>query len=75
MKKTSVYLGDVDLERLHRLVRRVGRTQAEIIREAIAAYEAQHLPDRSFAVACSFEGDGTSVADMPEEELLRGFGS
>jgi len=75
MKKTSVYLDDVDLERLHRLVRREGRTQAEIIREAIAAYEAQHLPDRAFAVAGSFEGDGTSVADMPEEELLRGFGS
>jgi len=74
MKKTSVYLADADVERLRTLARREGRSQAEIIRAAIAAYEAQLKPDRNFALTASWAGDGTSVADIPEEELLKGFG-
>jgi bifunctional DNA-binding transcriptional regulator/antitoxin component of YhaV-PrlF toxin-antitoxin module len=31
-------------------------------------------PDRHFALAGSGRGDGTSIADIPEEELLKGFG-
>ena len=75
MKKTSLYLDDADIERLRRLARREGRSQAEIVRAAIAVYEAQQTSDRSFALAGSWQGDGTSVADIPEEELLRGFGN
>ncbi len=75
MKKTSIYLDDADLTRLQRLARTEGRSQAEIVRSAIAVYEAQRKPDRNFALAGAWEGDGTSVADIPEEELLRGFGS
>ena len=29
---------------------------------------------RSFAMSGIVEGDGSSIADVPEEELLRGFG-
>jgi predicted transcriptional regulator len=75
MKKTSLYLDEVDLARLRRLARREGRSQAEIMRAALAAYEAQLTADRAFALAGAWEGDGTSVADIPEEDLLRGFGS
>lgn len=75
MKKTSLYLDDTDVERLRRLARREGRSQAEIVRAAIAAYDAQHTPDRSFALAGAWQGDGSSVADIPEEEGLRGFGN
>lgn len=75
MKKTSLYLHDADLARLRRLSRREGRSQAEIVRAAIAAYEAQLAPDRSFALTGAWQGDGTSVAEISEEELLRGFGS
>ncbi len=75
MKKTSIYLDDTDIERLRRLASREGRSQADIVRSALAAYEAQSKPDRNFALARAWEGDGTSVADIPEEELLRGFGS
>jgi predicted DNA-binding protein len=74
MKKTSLYLDEADLERLRRLARREGRSQAEIVRAAIAAYEAQLTEDRAFALTAAWEDDGTSVADVPEEELLRGFG-
>ena len=75
MKKTSIYLDDVDLERLQRLAHMEGRSQAEIVRSAIAAYDTQCKPDRHFALEGAWEGDGTSVADISEEELLRGFGS
>ncbi len=74
MKKTSIYLDEVDVERLRRLARMEGRSQAEIVRAAIAAYESQLKPDRNFALTASWHGDGTSVADIPEEELLKGFG-
>lgn len=74
MKKTSIYLDESDVERLRRLAEREGRSQAEIVRAAIAAYEAQAQPDRDFALAGAWEGDGTSVADVPEDELLEGFG-
>jgi predicted transcriptional regulator len=75
MKKTSLYLDEVDLARLRRLARREGRSQAEIMRAALAAYEARLTADRAFALSGAWEGDGTSVANIPEEELLRGFGS
>ena len=75
MKKTSIYLDDADLARLQRLARTEGRSQAEIVRSAIAVYDAQRKPNRTFAIDGAWEGDGNSVADIPEEELLRGFGS
>jgi hypothetical protein len=73
MKKTSLYLDEANVQRLKRLAAREGTSQAEIIRSALAAYE-QRTPDRNFALAGSWEGNGTSVADIPEDELLRGFG-
>lgn len=74
MKKTSLYLDDDDHERLRRLARQEGRSQAEILRAAIAAYESQQTALRSFALTGAWQGAGTSVADVPEDELLRGFG-
>jgi hypothetical protein len=73
MKKTSVYLSEEDVERLRRLAEREGVSQAAVLREALAAY-GDRVPDRDFAMFGVFEGDGTSIADVPEDELLRGFG-
>lgn len=74
MKKTSIYLREREIRRLRELHRLTGRSQAELVREAIAAYEPGP-GDRDFAV---FEGDergpGDSVADHPEGELLEDFG-
>ena len=75
MKKTSVYLDEADVERLRRLATIERRSQAEIIRQAIQNYEARSDPDRDFALEGAWDGDGTSVADVPDEELLEGFGS
>jgi predicted transcriptional regulator len=75
VKKTSVYLDDSDVERLTRLAAAEGCSQAEVIRSALAAYETTQTAPRVFALDGTWEGDGSSVADMPEEELLAGFGT
>jgi predicted DNA-binding protein len=78
MRKTSLYLDDQLTERLARLSRQAGRTQSEIVREAIAAYELPSSPDRSFALAAGFpriDDDPRPISEIPEEELLEGFGS
>jgi predicted transcriptional regulator len=74
MRKTSVYLDDHQAERLARLARQEGRPQAEILREAVAMYQPKPSEDRNFALAGSGQGDGSSIADVPEEELLEGLG-
>ena len=74
MKKTSVYLEDEQVERLRQLAAREGRSQAEILRDAILTYAEQKKRLRKFALAGIADGPGGSVADIPEEELLKGFG-
>jgi predicted DNA-binding protein len=78
VRKTSVYLDDTQAERLARLAREEGRPQAEILREAIAGYQPRSSPDRSFALAAGFQridGDPRPISEIPEDELLVGFGS
>jgi hypothetical protein len=75
--KTSVYLERRDVERLAWLSEVEGRPQAEIIREAIRAYEPK-VEERTFLFFGTGEGDGRSFADFSEEEieeLMRGFGA
>ena len=74
MRKTSVYLDEEQAERLVRLAREEGRPQAEILREAVASYQPRTPQDRNFVLAGSGRGDGSSIADIPDEELLVGFG-
>ena len=74
VKKTSVYLTEAEVERLAWLAERERISQAEVIRKAIGAYTPERHGDRDFLGARSFDGPGGSVADIPDEELLRGFG-
>lgn len=74
MRKTSVYLDEEQAQRLARLAREEGRPQAEILREAVASYQPKPSQDRNFALAGSGHGDGSSIADVPEDQLLEGFG-
>lgn len=71
MKKTSLYLSEADEFRLAQLADQLGMSRAEVIRLALAAYQP---PTRKFHLDGCFEGDGSSIADVPDEELLRGFG-
>ncbi|MGH2862465.1 MAG: CopG family transcriptional regulator [Solirubrobacteraceae bacterium] len=77
MRKTSVYLADEQAQRLARLARHEGRSQAEILRAAIAAYQPMPSPDRQFALAEGFariDVDARPISEIPEHELLAGFG-
>jgi len=78
MRKTSVYLDDRQAEHLAALAREAGRPQAEILREAIAAYRLPSSRDRNFALAAGFlriDKDARPIAEIPEHELLDGFGA
>jgi predicted transcriptional regulator len=75
VRKTSIYLDDDDRERLRRLAAEEGRSQAEIVRSALSAYEQARTAPRDFALEGAWAGDGSSVADIPEDELLAGFGA
>ena len=78
MRKTSVYLDDLRAQRLARLARQEGRSQAEVLREAIDAYEPKPSRDREFALAAGFariDADRRPISQIPERELLEGFGA
>ena len=74
MKKTSVYLTEDEVVRLARLAEGERTSQAEIIRKAIASYVPESRGDREFRLVGSGERPSGSIADLPEEELLDGFG-
>ena len=80
MKKTSVYLDDAHVAILKRAADAEGRSQAEILRDAISLYASRgSQPPRKFSMAGIAPGIARrlgyrSIADIPEEELLEGFG-
>jgi Ribbon-helix-helix protein, copG family len=74
VKKTSVYLTEREVARLAWLAEQQGLSQAEVIRQAIGAYMPDRDDDRDFRLVGSGAGPGGSIADIPEEEALEGFG-
>jgi hypothetical protein len=77
MRKTSIYLDENGADRLARLAREERRPQAEIVRDAIAAYRPESHGDRNFALAGDFkriDDDPRPLSEIPEDELMRGFG-
>jgi hypothetical protein len=83
VKKTSVYLSDEDRDRLNRLAEREGKSQALVLREALAFYDANQ-PDRNFAIFDAFAGRGLEplphfktpqeFQDYVDDVLMKGFG-
>jgi predicted transcriptional regulator len=71
MHKTTIYLEEQVYRRIQRLAKATGRTQAMIIREALAAYTGggRRAPSSVGAGA-----SGRSDASDRAEELLEGFG-
>jgi predicted DNA-binding protein len=77
VRKTSVYLTERESRRLAELARMEGRSQAEIIREAITAYIPAGKGEGDFALAAGFariDDDPRPISEIPEAELLEGFG-
>jgi hypothetical protein len=74
MKKVSFYLDHVHVARLRRLADDEGRAQVDIVRDAILMYKSTAHPPRTFALSGVACGPGGSIADIPDEELMKGFG-
>jgi predicted DNA-binding protein len=77
MRKTSVYLTERESRRLAGLADSEGRSQAEIIREAINAYMPASEGEGEFALAAGFvrvDDDRRPISEISEDDLLAGFG-
>jgi Ribbon-helix-helix protein, copG family len=77
LRLTSVYLTERESARLAELARSEGRSQAEIIREAITAYVPAGRGDGEFALAVGFDridADARPISGISEDELLDRFG-
>lgn len=77
MRKTSVYLDEARAARLARLAELEGRSRAEVLRAAVDAYRPRLATGRDFALAAGFariDDDQRPISQIPEDELLNGFG-
>jgi len=78
VRKTSVYLDEARAARLSQLAKEEGRSQAEILRAAVDAYQPRASHDRNFALASGFrrlDDDSRPISQIPESDLLDGFGT
>jgi hypothetical protein len=74
MATITIDLTDDELDRLRRIASREGKAEAEVLKAALDSYDVDGPPLRSFALDGCVTGDGTSAADIPEEEYHKGFG-
>jgi plasmid stability protein len=72
IKRTTIYLPDELKAALERTAAAEGRSEAEIVRAALAAATALHAhPSPRLPL---FESDDPTLAERVDEELARGFG-
>jgi predicted transcriptional regulator len=69
MHKTTLYLEDDLRERIARVAKATGRSQAEVIRDALREYLSRRKRPRSIGL-----GKGGPDLGDRVEELLQGFG-
>jgi Arc/MetJ-type ribon-helix-helix transcriptional regulator len=73
VKRTTVYLPDELKAALERTAAAEGRSEAEVVRAALALVTAQHAyPTPQLPL---FESGDETLAERVDEELCRGFGS
>lgn len=69
-----MYLDDIDVQRLAKLAKLEGVSQASLLRRAIRAYVPEPRVARDFAIDGIGEGPGGSIADADQDTLMAGFG-
>jgi len=69
MHKTTLYLEDEVRERIARVAKETGRSQAEVIRDALRVFFMRRKKPRSIGL-----GKGGPDLSDRAEELLEGFG-
>jgi len=74
MKMLTVELDDEQASWLRKVAEVEGRTEADVVRDAILQYWSRPRGERKLAIDGVGRGPGGSIADIPQEELLKGFG-
>lgn len=75
MKRTTIYLPDEMKSAIERAAAEDGRTEAEVIRDAVAAaLAARERPQPQIPLTDQGLGDPT-IAERVDELLVEGFGS
>ena len=70
MVRTQIYLTDAERRALQTLSRRTGKSQSELIRDAIDAMIARSRPDRRFLLR-EARGLWSDRDDLPDFETIR----
>jgi plasmid stability protein len=72
MRRTTIYLPDDLKDALERTAAAEGRSEAEVVRAALATATAEHTyPPPRLPL---FSSDDPTLAERVDEELARGFG-
>jgi Ribbon-helix-helix protein, copG family len=72
MRRTTIYLSDELKEALERTATAQGRSEAEVVRAALASATVEHVyPSPRLPL---FESGDRTLAERVDEELARGFG-
>ena len=74
MTTYQVDLDDEDVHWLRDVADTLGRSEEDVIRAAVRHYVGASRRPRRFAMTGAGSGPGGSIADIPEEELHKGFG-
>lgn len=74
MPSITIELSADEIDDLRTVAAEQGISEADLVRAALGRYRRRRFPFRYSVLDGSVEGDGTSVADIPEEEYLKGFG-
>jgi Arc/MetJ-type ribon-helix-helix transcriptional regulator len=69
MEKTTVYLNTSLQHNLAQTARQLGKSQAELIRQAVTEYLERHAPKREFASLGA--GEDTELSARDADEFLR----
>ena len=72
MVRTQIYLSTEDRQGLQSLARQLGRSQSDLIREAIDGFLERNRPDERLARLRRARGPWRGREDIPPLSLLRG---
>ena len=72
MKRTTIYLPDDLKAALERTAAAQGRSEADVVRSALASVTAEHAYPRPKLPL--FDSDDPTLAERVDEELAAGFG-
>jgi hypothetical protein len=74
MAQHSVSIDDETKERLQRMAETEMKSEEQLLHDVLKRYAVDSGHERVFAMDGAGRGPGGSVADIPDDELMEGFG-